>query len=186
MDEQRKIGKNVNFAVIYGMGTKSLAKRLKIDEREAQKFLDYFFAQYPEVKQLQNMLEQSILKEGGFFNHYGRWLSLKPDERYRALNYLIQSTAADLLKQAMVRIGKLLEKYSSQILLTVHDELIIEMPKEELRLIPIIKQLMKTSPFSVPIKFSVKLGHNWKKMVPLEEWLNENEHHQELKEVGNE
>jgi len=185
-DEQRKIGKNVNFAVIYGMGPESLAKRLKIDEKKAKEFLDNFFKEYSEIKHLRNKLEKEVQGRRGFSNPYGRWLSLKPDERYRALNYLIQSTAADLLKQAMVRIGKLLGKYSSQILLTIHDELVIEMPKEELRLIPIIKQLMETSPFSVPIKVSVKLGHNWKEMVPLEEWLNENEHHQELKEVGNE
>jgi len=176
-DQQRKDGKNVNFAVIYGMGGKSLARKLQINEEQAQNFLNNFFTQYPEVNQLRSELEQQILSRSGFFNPYGRWLMLEPTEKYRALNYLIQSTAADLLKESMVRVGRFLEDYASKILLTIHDELVLEIPENELDLIPKIKELIEISPFQVPIEVSVEIGKNWSEMVPYDEWLDQKKIH---------
>jgi DNA polymerase-1 len=168
--EQRKIGKNVNFAVVYGMGQQTLADKLGASIKEAGSFLDEFFAHYPEIKDLKQSLAREVEKTRLVKNKFGRCRYIPREESYKALNTLIQGTAADLLKMAMLRVGQLLETSSSKILLTIHDELILEVADTEQHLIEEVKALMENNPCRVPIRVSVKIGKNWNQIQPLEEY----------------
>ena len=173
--QQRRAAKEVNFGVIYGLGSTGLAQRTGITRPEAKEFINKYFKLYPKVKNWLDETKQIAARDGFVETLLGRRRYL-PDinsgvqmiraaaERM-AINAPIQGTAADLLKMAMIKIHNQLPDISakSKMLLTVHDELVFEVPKNEVdKVSKFIKNTMENIyTLKVPIKVDVHSANNW-------------------------
>jgi DNA polymerase-1 len=182
--QQRAVAKTVNFGVIYGMSAAGLSNRLSIPREQAQAFIDAYFQRYPRVLEYQKRVLTQAHTTGIVTTLLGRKRhfhpdAIRPDSDYRqrspaereAINMPIQGTAADLLKSAMVAVHRQLheEKYQARLLLTVHDELVLEAPPEEVpKVAQLVRHLMSTAlPLDVPLQVDVAVGPNW---LDVEEW----------------
>ena len=174
-DEQRDIAKTTNFSVIYGVTAFGLSRGLDISTRQAQEFLDRFFARHPKVKAYLTRTVAEARERGFVTTLLGRRRYLpelrsgNPNLRgfgeRMATNAPIQGTAADLVKIAMVRMAERLcaEGLQSRMLLQVHDELLFEAPAAEVeRLRTLTVEVMESAlPLDVPLKVDVKVGDDW-------------------------
>ena len=172
--EHRRFAKVINFGLIYGMSSFGLAKQLNIEINEAQLFIERYFRQYPGVKNYMDQTRQSALERGFVETVFGRRLYLpnikkpglqrKAAER-EAINAPMQGTAADLIKIAMIRIQKWISKngMNMKIIMQVHDELVLEVPDQEvLQAEKIIPSLMtEVEEISVPLTVEIGKGSNW-------------------------
>ncbi len=173
--EQRDIAKTTNFAVIYGVTAFGLSRGLDMSTKQAQEFLDRFFARHPKVKAY---LARTVAegRERGFVTTLlgrRRYLpelrsgnpNLRGFGERMATNAPIQGTAADLVKIAMVRMARELEerKLRSRMLLQVHDELLFESPDDEVDALRALATEVMESALSldVPLKVDVKTGADW-------------------------
>jgi DNA polymerase-1 len=173
--EQRDVAKTTNFSVIYGVTAFGLSRGLSITPKQAQAYLDQFFARHPKVKAY---LEHTVAegRERGYVTTLlgrRRYLpelksgnpNLRSFGERMATNAPIQGTAADLIKIAMVRVARQLaaQGLQSRMLLQVHDELLFEAPPEELpALEALVVEIMETAlDLSVPLKVDVKAGLDW-------------------------
>ncbi len=175
-DEQRARAKAINFGIIYGSSAFGIAKQLGIASAEAQETIDAYFARYSGVRRF---LDETIAgaRERGFVQtHLGRRRYL-PDLGSRnrtlrnaaermAVNTVIQGTAADLIKKAMVEVDAILESeaWPARIILQVHDELVFEVAKSRAPALgERVKQLMEgVMPLRVPLVVGVGSGANWR------------------------
>lgn len=172
---QRNNAKAINFGIIYGISGFSLSQDLNITKKEADEYINSYFMQYPNVKQY---LDHSVsfAKENGYgITIFGRRRSIPElsssnfiqrgfGERI-AMNMPIQGSSADIIKIAMIKVHNRLakENLKSRLILTVHDELLIEAKKEEKHIIkPIIKEEMENATqLLVPLEVEVHEGSNW-------------------------
>ena len=173
--QQRRSAKEVNFGVIYGLGSTGLAQRTGMTRAEAKEFIDAYFKLHPQIK---NWLEDTkkIAGRDGFVEtllgrrrylpdiHSGVQMIRASAERM-AVNAPIQGTAADILKMAMIKIYKELPKISkkTKMLLTVHDELVFETPVSEVdKISRFVKKTMENIyQLKVPVVVEVNSGKNW-------------------------
>ena len=142
--DQRRRAKMINFGLLYGMEAFGLAQRLEIERDEAQEHIDEYFAQFPEVQEFMRGIVDEARSTGYTTTLLGRrrYLPELASSNFRdrqmgermALNAPIQGSAADIIKKAMVSLDERLdaEGRSSQMLLQIHDELVIEVPEDEL------------------------------------------------------
>jgi DNA polymerase-1 len=173
--EQRDIAKTTNFSVIYGVTAFGLSRGLDISPKQAQEFLDRFFARHPKVKAY---LARTVAegRERGFVatllgrrRYLPELRSGNPNLRgfgeRMATNAPIQGTAADLVKIAMVRMAAELRAHrlETRMLLQVHDELLFEVPAGEVERLQALATLVMESAVSldVPLKVDVKVGDDW-------------------------
>ncbi|MBS0208169.1 MAG: DNA polymerase I [Planctomycetes bacterium] len=173
--EMRRAAKAVNFGIIYGQSPFGLAKALDIDQTQAAQFIDAYFARYPGVESFLSGVLKDCRAQGFVSTLFGRRRAIsgvRPDAgRQRnlaertAINTVIQGSAADLIKQAMIAIHARLrrETWQAKMLLQIHDELIFEAPPEEIdRLAAMVREEMAgVRELAVPLKVDVKTGHNW-------------------------
>jgi DNA polymerase-1 len=176
--EQRGIAKTVNFGVLYGMSAAGLSMRLSIDKKQAARFIDDYFARYPTVLAYQ----EGVLKRARETGYVGTVLgrrrrfdptAIRPRSTYdqrnqaerEAINLEIQGSAADLLKVAMLNTHRRLkaEKRRALMILSVHDELVFEVPEAELAAVAkLVRHEMTTAmTFGVPLQVDVAAGPNW-------------------------
>jgi DNA polymerase I len=171
----RAQAKTVNFAVIYGQTQFALARNLKIERNEAQRYIDAFFDQYAGVRSFLDDVVEHARANGFVTTLLGRRRTL-PDIRSSnhnlraaaermARNTPIQGTAADIMKVAMVRIQDDIERrrLQSRMVLTVHDELVFEAPPEEQKTLQtlVLDQMQHAVPLSVPLPVDSAWGPNW-------------------------
>ena len=162
-NKERSDGKCLNFGLLYGMGYKKFAKAVACSEEKAKRFLNSYYNGYPELIAIRSKLASVINKRKGVLwnkgyikNASGRVLFV--EYNYRALNFLIQSTGADIIKQKMIEIHEFLKPYKSKLIMTIHDELGIHLHQSEMFLIPLIKTIMETPLFGLSaIPTEVKL-----------------------------
>ncbi len=176
--EQRGIAKMVNFGVLYGMSAAGLSVRLGIDKKTAAQFIDDYFARYPTVLAYQEGVLKRARETGYVGTILGRRRKFDPtairprstfDQRNQAereaINLEIQGSAADLLKVAMLNIHRRLkaEGKKSLMILSVHDELVFEVPPAELAdVAALVRHEMTTAmTFGVPLQVDVAAGPNW-------------------------
>ena len=173
--EQRDIAKTTNFSVIYGVTAFGLSRGLDISPKQAQEFLDRFFARHPKVKAYLGRTVAEGRERGFVATLLGRRRYLpelrsgNPNLRgfgeRMATNAPIQGTAADLVKIAMVRMARELRAHrlESRMLLQVHDELLFEAPAAEVgRLQALATEVMESAlTLDVPLKVDVKVGDDW-------------------------
>jgi DNA polymerase-1 len=175
---QRGLAKTVNFGVIYGMSAMGLSARLSIPKKDAEKFIDAYFARYPKVLDYQQRLLANAHKTGEVHTMLGRKRLLNKDaisanSRYQnrgqaereAINYEIQGSAADLMKRAMLAVSRQLaeRKMQTKMLLTVHDELVFESPPKEVKVVAKLarEEMTAAIKLDVPLKVDVAAGPNW-------------------------
>jgi len=155
---ERKFAKNVNFGYVYGIGPTSLARRLKIERNEAISFLRKYDRRFPGVPIFMRECRKEFERLGFVQNIFGRKRSIPFDKAYRSVNTKVQGTAADIIKNAMVRLIPLLRSCRVYPLMTVHDELIFEVPFDQLEKVREIKEVMEDFRLSVPIEVDVEFG----------------------------
>ena len=174
--EMRRKAKAVNFGVIYGQSPFGLAKQLGIDSDEAAQFIDAYFDGYPRIEGFLDQVLADCRKNGYVETILGRRRRIsgvRPDPGRQknlaertAVNTVIQGSAADLIKQAMVRIhGRIArERLETRMLLQIHDELIFEVPSqnlEDLSQLVVDEMVNGVQPLSVPLVVDLKAGPNW-------------------------
>jgi DNA polymerase-1 len=173
--EMRRNAKMVNFGIIYGISSFGLSQRLNIPKKEAATIIENYFAQYPTIKQYMDGTINNAREHGYVETMMGRRRYLRDinsananvrgfAER-NAINAPIQGTAADMIKIAMINIYKDLKDggFKTKMTLQVHDELVFDVPKEEVDAVkPIIAHRMKSAiPMTVPIEVEMGTGDNW-------------------------
>ncbi len=173
--ELRRQAKIINFGIIYGMGPFSLAKELGISTQMARTYIDHYFARYQGVKAFIDHTIETARQDRQIKTLLGRIRQL-PDINSRnfnvrsfaeriAVNTPIQGSAADLMKIAIIRVHDALHAANMQtaMLLTVHDELVFEVPPEELdALAALVRTTMESVwELNVPLKVNVQWGENW-------------------------
>jgi len=186
--DQRGLGKTINFATIYGVSAFGLSSRTDMDPTEAQQFLDQYFATYPNVRQYIDDTIRKAVEEGFVETLLGRrriFLELQGNLPFnqrqalerQAINAPIQGTAADITKLAMSNLHKCLhdQDLKAKMLLQVHDELVLEVPHEELNVVaPLVRREMESAfELNVPLRVDVEAGPNWYDMeeLPLQQAL---------------
>jgi DNA polymerase-1 len=181
--EQRIFAKRVNFGLLYGMSSFRLAQETGMPRAEADEFVHQYFARFPGVKKYLNETKRQAAKRGYVETLMGRrryFSILQSGARGRttavqraaaereAINMPVQGTAADIMKVAMRRVYDALrrEKTRARLLLQVHDELVLEVPEEELdAVVPLVRKEMSGAyKLVVPLKVDVKIGQNWYEM----------------------
>ena len=175
--EKRRIAKTVNFGIIYGMGAYRLSQDLKISRKQAEEFIDAYFKRYPAVKAYIEKQVKKAEEEGYVTTMLGRrrYVHQINSEEHNvrgfgeriAINMPVQGSAADLIKMAMIDIYQEIKKrdLKTRLILQVHDELLFELPKEELFVKEIIKERMENVlQLKVPLKVDIKIGRSWGEM----------------------
>lgn len=175
--DMRRKAKAVNFGIVYGQSKYGLAKNLNISNSQAQEFIDKYFESYPKIKQyMQDKID--------FANEHGYVETILGRRRYlaaelgssnyqmrefaqrAAINQPLQGTAADLIKQAMIKVDEELtkKKLSAKMIMQVHDELVFELPKEELDDVKnLVQECMELGqPLRVPLLVDINYGESWK------------------------
>uniref|UniRef100_A0A7C4QSV7 DNA polymerase I n=1 Tax=Schlesneria paludicola TaxID=360056 RepID=A0A7C4QSV7_9PLAN len=179
--EQRRIAKAVNFGVIYGQSPFGLSAALGISQAEAARFIDDYFARYAGVTRFLEQLLSEVEATGYARTILGRRRridGIRPDRNLNrnmaertAINTVIQGSAADLIKQAMIRVFARLQQqcHPAHLLLQIHDELVFEAPSGEVAsLVEIVREEMEHAlPLEVPLVVDVSVGENW---LDLEPW----------------
>ncbi|MCL2224142.1 MAG: DNA polymerase I [Defluviitaleaceae bacterium] len=173
--EQRGNAKAVNFGIIYGISAFGLSEDLKIPVKEAESYINGYFAKYPGVKKYLAETISNAKKCGFVSTLYNRRRAMpelkSPNFNTRsfgervAMNMPIQGTAADIIKIAMLNVAARLkrENFRTKIVLQVHDELLLEAPKEESEQVAhILKEEMeRVAELSVPLAADVNVGESW-------------------------
>ncbi|MBC7997548.1 MAG: DNA polymerase I, partial [Leptolyngbya sp.] len=173
--EMRGIGKTMNFALVYQQGDYRTGLDLGVPTSEAKKFREKYFASYPNVMKLVNNTLDTAREKGFVETIYGRRryfrylndrnaMIRQADER-AAFNAPLQGSAADLMKLAMIRLGNDLKKNNmrTKIILQVHDELVLEVPLDEVELAKkVVTEAMEYGqPLKVPLVVDIGVGPNW-------------------------
>ena len=140
----RSAAKTTNFSVLYGAGITLLAERLEVSTTHAKKIKQAIFSAAPEIERFIENVQSAASRRGFIFNWMGRRYQF-PDKRfiYKAPNYLIQGGCADIVKVAMNRVAEFLAPLKSRMVLTVHDEIVVECHLSEVSILPEIKSIME-------------------------------------------
>ena len=177
----RRKAKAINFGIIYGISQYGLAKQIMVSNIEAQEFLNSYFKKFPEIKEYMDSTIKFCRKSGYVNNIFGRrtYITGINDKNFNvrnfqeraAINAPIQGSASEIMRLAMIRIHKLLENsknLKSKMLLQIHDELIFEVPENEVKkTCEMIKKEMSgvsksdLHAFSIPLTVDINSGENW-------------------------
>ncbi|MGN1154586.1 MAG: DNA polymerase I [Agathobacter sp.] len=173
--ELRRNAKAVNFGIVYGISAFGLSQDLKISKKEAQEYIDRYFATYPKIKEFIDKTVADAKETGKTSTIYGRirpipeltssnFMQRQFGERV-AMNAPIQGTAADIIKIAMIRVHDRLirEGFASRLILQVHDELLIETKESEKdAVIALLEEEMhKSADLKVSLEVGTAWGYNW-------------------------
>lgn len=176
--EMRRVAKTVNFGVIYGMSEYGLEQATELSREEAGQFIAAYFDKHPGVKQYIESTKEQARRNGyvktlldrrrsiGEINSSNR--QVREAAERMAINMPVQGTSADIIKVAMINLDREIEKrrLKSRMLLQVHDELVFEVPDEELEeMSHLVPDLMSNAiKLSVPLKVDINTGQNWGEM----------------------
>ena len=173
--DQRRSAKAINFGLIYGMSAFGLARQLNISRKQAAEYIDLYFARYPGVQNYMNQVRHSAAENGYVETHFGRRLYLpeinssngmrRQAAERTAINAPMQGTAADIIKLAMINVDNWLQsrQLKSQMIMQVHDELVLEVPENEFKQVVVgVKECMESAA-SLQVKLVVDVGDggNW-------------------------
>jgi len=171
----RREAKVINFGIIYGMSAYGLSQQLKIEPKIAQIYIDEYFKKYTGVQTYTRGIVDEARKKGFVTTLLNRrrylpeinspTVAIRQSSERMAINTPLQGTAADIIKVAMIRIQNRLEEFhlSTKMIMQVHDELVFEVPEEEIqKTLPMIQKEMETvMELTIPLKVSISSGKNW-------------------------
>jgi DNA polymerase-1 len=174
-NEQRRYAKVINFGLIYGMSAFGLAQNLNIERSAAQSYIERYFARYPGVRQYMQETREIAKQNGYVETYFGRRLWVpeinssngmrRAGAERAAINAPMQGTAADLIKLAMIAVQNWLttEKLNTKLIMQVHDELVLEVPDNELALVKekLPELMQNVAKLDVPLLAEVGVGSNW-------------------------
>lgn len=174
-NEQRRYAKVINFGLIYGMSAFGLAQNLNIERGAAASYIERYFARYPGVKAYMENTRAEAKQKGYVETYFGRRLWVpeinSPNVQRRngaeraAINAPMQGTAADLIKLAMIAVQNWLvsEHLQSKLIMQVHDELVLEVPDNELEKVKqkLPELMQNVAQLTVPLLAEVGVGSNW-------------------------
>ncbi len=180
--QQRIAAKSINFGIVYGISSFGLSKQLDISVKQAKEYIDSYFSKYVGIKNWSNRIIEETKQKGYVKTITGR-IRYIPEinssnkqiasfgERM-ALNTPVQGTSADIIKMAMINVSKKLKEQNlkSKILIQVHDDLLLEVPKEEENIvINMLKYEMEHAiKLDVPLLVEVKIGTNWADLTTID------------------
>ena len=180
--DQRTVAKPVNFGIVYGIGPTKLAETLEIPAEEAKHYIDTYLARYAGVADFIKKYQRLAKKYGYVKNYFGRVRhleflrdqELEPWQRERgyrqAVNFVIQSSAADMFKIIMQRCHDLLLDKMSTMVMNIHDEIVFYIHKDEIDLLLPIKNAFENWDFRVPILAEISYSDvSWGAKKPLED-----------------
>lgn len=176
--ELRRLGKTLNFGIVYGMGARALAATSGISPEKSKIFIEKYFENFSGIREWQEKIKEQVRSSGYAENLNGRkrWFtdglksygSLRGDFERAAINMPIQSLEADIIKIAMIKSFELLKKNGwlgdkARIILSIHDELLFEVRDDILNKVAgMLKEEAENSyPISIPLKVEIKTGKNW-------------------------
>ena len=177
----RRKAKTINFGIIYGLTQYGLAKQISVSNEEALEFINSYFKKFPEIKEYMQTTIKFCRKHGYVNNIFGRRIHLRGinDKNFNvrsfqeraAINAPIQSSAADIIRLAMIKISELIElnkMYDTKMLLQIHDELVFECLKSnQIFVEKIVKKTMESISsseyhmFTTPLDVNINSGNNW-------------------------
>ena len=175
----RRRAKAINFGIIYGISAFGLANQLGIEREEAGAYIKKYFERFPGIRAYMDETKASAKKNGYVLTLFGRKChypeiahsnaSIRAFNERAAINARLQGTAADIIRRAMVRMDAALakKKLRAQMLLQVHDELVFEVPDDEVEAtLPVVKKVMEEAPMpalslAVPLAVDARAAHNW-------------------------
>jgi len=180
-EEMRRKAKAINFGIIYGITQYGLAKQISVSNQEALDFINNYFKKFPEIKDYMDNTIKFCRKNGYVNNIFGRKIhlrnindknfSVRSFQERAAINAPIQSSAADIIRLAMISIDKKKitdKKFKAEMLLQIHDELIFECLNTDLKYsTKCIKESMSSvsssdmHKFSIPLEVNINSGYNW-------------------------
>jgi len=173
--EMRRQAKAINFGIIYGQGAFSLARQLGVATKVAREFIDNYFARHPGARAFLDGCVRQAEEKGYVTTLLGRRLPI-PDiasgngnirafAQRNAVNYPIQGSAADIIKEAMVKVTARMkrEQMRSRLIMQVHDELVFEVPEEELVTMEqlVAREMEHAVALRVPLRVDISHGRNW-------------------------
>jgi DNA polymerase-1 len=172
--EMRRVAKSINFGIVYGMSAYGLSQQLGIGRKEAQTFIDRYFVHYPGIQQFMDSIMEQARTDGYVTTLLGRRRQLpeiNASNRNRrqfaeriAINTPIQGTASDIIKLAMLKVhGELISQQAqARMLLQIHDELVLEVPEDELESISAMVSgaMESVMELDVPLKVNVEAGRS--------------------------
>jgi DNA polymerase I len=177
--EIRRRAKAINFGIIYGISAFGLANQLGIAREEASAYIKKYFERFPGIRAYMDETRDFCRSHGYVTTLFGRKMhypdikasnaSVRAFNERAAINARLQGTAADIIRRAMTRVEDALaeKKLSAQMLLQVHDELIFEVPDDEVAAtLPVVQHVMQDAPFpavllSVPLHVDARAAKNW-------------------------
>ncbi len=180
--EMRRVAKIMNFGVLYGLSPFGIRQQTGFSAEEGRQFIDTYFSSYPGIQGYIDGIKDQVRADGYVETLLGRrrYIREASSRNYNtrasgermAVNMPIQGTAADIIKLAMIRIQQRIDELSmrSKMIIQVHDELIFEVPRDELeQMQAIITELMPSAippqvQFEVPLEVEMKVGDNWGEM----------------------
>ncbi len=173
--DMRRIAKVLNFGVIYGLSSYGISQQTEFSPDEGQKFIENYFASYPEIRLYLDTVKEQARELGYVTTILGRRriipdihasnYNIRQAAERAAVNMPIQGTAADIMKLAMIRVHRRMEEEAlkSRMLLQVHDELVFEVPMEEVETLQelIYQEMPAAMDLSVPLNVDVKKAYTW-------------------------
>jgi DNA polymerase-1 len=178
--EMRRRAKAVNFGILYGMSESRLAREQGMSRTEAKEFIKTYFDRFGRVREYIDHVRETALTEGAVRTLFGRvryfpvlrekaGRGVKDQALRAAVNTTIQGTAADLMKMAMIRVHAALGRgsFQSRMLLQVHDELLLEVPVDEVEAVSRLVQAEMEGVHTLKVRLAVdqKTGSNWKEVT---------------------
>lgn len=171
----RRRAKTVNFGIIYGISAFGLAQQLGISNNEASQIINAYFARYPGIEDYMRQTVRQAREKGFVTTLMGRKIHILGinDKNFasrqfaerQAINAPLQGSNADIIKRAMIKIHEFLKTINTKLLLQVHDELVFEVPIDEIDAISIkLKEIMENiTTLKVPLLVEIGIGENWDK-----------------------
>src|SRR5262249_9092537 len=177
--EIRRRAKAINFGIIYGISAFGTANKLGIAREEAGAYIRKYFERFPGIRDYMEETKAFCKKNGYVLTLFGRKchypdisssnVSVRAFNERASINARLQGTAADIIRRAMVRMDATLARarLNAQMLLQVHDELVFEVPDEEVEAtLPVVKKVMEDAPLpalalSVPLAVEARAAHDW-------------------------
>lgn len=184
MGVDRYSAKVLNFALLYGAAPPKIATMLNISVDRAKSLRDLYFSKLGKVSLFINSVKRKIDERGYIFNFAGRILHFPVIEfekdgvkrsgnfAYKGPNYIIQSSGSEIMRGALILVHEFLLNFKSKLVLSIHDEILLEIAEDELHLIPRIQELMVqvyTPKNGLPMSTSVAIGESWGKLEDVNE-----------------
>ncbi|SIS13595.1 DNA polymerase I [Aquipseudomonas alcaligenes] len=173
--DQRRSAKAINFGLIYGMSAFGLAKQIGVDRKQAQAYIDTYFARYPGVLAYMERTREQATQQGYVETLFGRRLylpdihaknpALRKGAERTAINAPMQGTAADIMKRAMIAVDQWLPQsgLDAKVILQVHDELVLEVREDQIEALRagLLPLMSGAAELDVPLVVEAGVGNNW-------------------------